>query len=92
MQPSPVIELNRAAAVAMARGCEEGLRLIDELEERGELRGYYLLPAARADLLRRMGQWSSAAAAYRAALALPAQDAERRFLSGRLAEVEAQAK
>jgi RNA polymerase sigma-70 factor, ECF subfamily len=92
MQPSPVIELNRAAAVAMAQGCEAGLRLLDELEERGELRGYYLLPAARADLLRRMGQWSSAAAAYRAALAVAAQDAERRFLAGRLAEMEAQAK
>jgi RNA polymerase sigma-70 factor, ECF subfamily len=89
MQPSPVIELNRAAAVAMAQGCEAGLRLLDELDERGELRGYYLLPAARADLLRRMGQWSTAAEAYRAAFALAPQDAERRFLAARLAEMDA---
>jgi RNA polymerase sigma-70 factor (ECF subfamily) len=89
MQPSPVIELNRAAAVAMAQGCEAGLRLLVELEERGELSGYYLLPAARGDLLRRMGQWSRAAEAYRAALGLVGQEAERRFLTGRLAEVEA---
>jgi RNA polymerase sigma-70 factor, ECF subfamily len=89
MQPSPVIELNRAAAVAMAQGCAAGLRLLDELEQRGELRGYYLLPAARADLLRRMGQWSGAAEAYSAALALAAQQAECRFLALRLAEMEA---
>jgi RNA polymerase sigma-70 factor (ECF subfamily) len=88
MQPSPVIELNRAAAVAMAEGCESGLRLLDGLEERGELRGYYLLPAARADLLRRLEHWSAAAEVYRAALALVVQDSERRFLVGRLAEVE----
>jgi RNA polymerase sigma-70 factor (ECF subfamily) len=92
MQPSPVIELNRAAAVAMAQGCEAGLRLLDELEEHGQLRGYYLLPAARADLLRRMGQWSSAAEVYRTALALATQDTERRFLAHRLAEMEALAK
>jgi RNA polymerase sigma-70 factor (ECF subfamily) len=90
MQPSPVIELNRAAAVAMAQGCEAGLRIIEELDERGELRGYYLLPAARADLLRRLKRWAEAAKAYRAALALVGQDAERRFLLRRLAEVEAQ--
>ncbi|HUH64383.1 MAG TPA: RNA polymerase sigma factor, partial [Terracidiphilus sp.] len=64
LQPSPVIELNRAVAVAMASGCEAGLQLIDELEGRGELRGYYLLPAARADLLRRLGRWDAAAQAY----------------------------
>jgi RNA polymerase sigma-70 factor (ECF subfamily) len=88
MQPSPVVELNRAAAVAMAQGCEAGLRLIDELDQRCELRGYYLLPAARADLLRRLGRWHEAAQAYRAALALVAQDPERRFLLKRRAEVE----
>jgi RNA polymerase sigma-70 factor (ECF subfamily) len=88
MQPSPVIELNRAAAVAMAQGCAAGLRLLDELEESGELRGYYLLPAARADLLRRMGLWEAAAQAYREALALVGQEAERRFLAERLADVE----
>jgi RNA polymerase sigma-70 factor (ECF subfamily) len=91
MQPSPVIELNRAAAVAMAHGCEAGLRLLDELDERGELRGYYLLPAARADILRRLGQYAAAAQAYRDALSLADQNVERRFLSRRLAEVEANA-
>jgi RNA polymerase sigma-70 factor (ECF subfamily) len=91
MQPSPVIELNRAAAVAMAEGCEAGLRLLDELQERGELGGYYLLPAARADLLRRLGRWGAAAEAYREALALSREGAERRYLAGRLAEVEAMA-
>jgi len=89
MQASPVIELNRAAAVAMAEGCEAGLRLLDGLEQRGELHGYFLLPAARADLLRRLGEWGKAAAAYREALALVAQGAERRFLARRLHEVEA---
>jgi RNA polymerase sigma-70 factor, ECF subfamily len=59
-QPSPVVELNRAVAVAMASGAAEGLALLDELEERGELKGYYLLPAARGDLLRRLGSWESA--------------------------------
>jgi RNA polymerase sigma-70 factor (ECF subfamily) len=91
MQASPVVELNRAAAVAMAQGCAAGLRLLDELEERGELRGYYLLPAARADLLRRLGEWGKAAEAYRATLALVTQAAERRFLERRLAESEAKA-
>ena len=88
MNPSPVIELNRAAAVAMAQGCAAGLQLLDGLEERGELRGYYLLPSARADLLRRQGDWNAAAVAYRAALALVAQEAERKFLVRRLTEVE----
>jgi len=65
------------------------LRLLDELEERAELRGYYLLPAARADMLRRLGEWSAAADAYRTALALASQEAEQRFLTRRLAEMEA---
>jgi RNA polymerase sigma-70 factor (ECF subfamily) len=90
MQPSPVIELNRAAAVAMSDGCASGLRLLDALAERGELRGYYLLPAARADLLRRSGEWAAAAQAYRQALVLAGQEAERRFLTRRLAEMEGQ--
>lgn len=89
LQPSPVVELNRAVAVAMAYGSVEGLRLLDELEERGELRGYYLLPAARADLLRRLQRWPDAAKAYRQALAEVSNEAEKRFLSRRLAEVEA---
>jgi RNA polymerase sigma-70 factor (ECF subfamily) len=88
MQPSPVIELNRAAAVAMAQGCEAGLRLLDDLDRRDELRGYYLLPAARADMLRRLGRWEAAAQAYREALALVVQEADRRFLVRRLGEVE----
>jgi len=89
-QPSPVVELNRAAAVAMAEGPSIGLALIDALEAKGELDGYHLLPAARADLLRREGRWSEAAEAYRQALALVANDPERRYLLRRLAEVQSQ--
>jgi RNA polymerase sigma-70 factor, ECF subfamily len=88
MNPSPVIELNRAAAVAMAEGCEAGLKLLDGLEERGELSGYYLLPAARADLLRRLERWGLAAEAYKEALKLVTTEADRRFLTRRLIEVE----
>jgi RNA polymerase sigma-70 factor, ECF subfamily len=92
VQPSPVIELNRAAAVAMAQGYETGLSLLDDLESRGELRGYALLPAARGALLLRLAQWQPAAQAYRQALSLAGADpgnAERRFLTTRLAEAEA---
>ena len=92
MQPSPVVELNRAAAVAMAEGCEAGLRLLDDLDQRSELRNYHLLPAARADMLRRLGRWTPAAHAYRGALALAPQEADRRFLAKRLAEVEEKAR
>ncbi|HJY84580.1 MAG TPA: RNA polymerase sigma factor [Candidatus Binatia bacterium] len=88
IQPSPVVELNRAVAVAMANGFEHGLRLITEIEARGELHNYHLLPASRADLLRRLGRWAEAAAAYRHALSLVTNDTERRFLKRRLAEVE----
>ena len=88
IQPSPVVELNRAVEVAMADGLGEGLRLLDALEERGELRGYYLLPSARGDLLRRMEQWPEAEEAYRQALSLVGNEAERRFLQRRLAEVQ----
>ncbi len=88
LRPSPVIALNRAVAVAMAFGPEQGLTLIDAIEARGELSDYYLLPAARADLLRRMARWSEAAEAYRAALALVKGNPERRFLERRLAEAE----
>jgi RNA polymerase sigma-70 factor (ECF subfamily) len=87
-RPSPVVELNRAAAVAMAEGPSKGLALIAEIEAKGELAGYHLLPAARADLLRRQGRWPEAADAYREALAMVANDPERRYLSRRLAEVE----
>jgi RNA polymerase sigma-70 factor, ECF subfamily len=86
MVPSPVVELNRAVAVGMADGPEAGLRLVDALEGAGVLADYHLLPATRADLLRRLGRASDAAVAYRAALALATTDAERRYLSRRLAE------
>jgi RNA polymerase sigma-70 factor, ECF subfamily len=89
--PSPVVELNRAAAVAMADGPETGLVLLDRLVESGTLPRYHLLPAARADLLRRLGRHGEAAVAYREAIALVANEPERRFLAGRLAEVESQA-
>ncbi len=88
LQPSPVVKLNRAVAVAMVRGASEGIRLLNELELKGELRGYHLLPAACGDLSRRLGQWKSAADAYRHALSLVSNDAERRFLVKRLAEAE----
>jgi RNA polymerase sigma-70 factor (ECF subfamily) len=88
IQPSPVVELNHAAAVAMAHGPAEGLRLLDRLEGKADLCEYYLLPAARGDLLRRMQQWSEAALAYRRAVALANNEATRSFLSRRLAEME----
>lgn len=88
MNPSAVIEVNRAVAVAMARSCEEGLALLDEVGAREELTEFHLLPAARADLLRRMGRHIDAAEAYRKALALATNDIERRFLRSRLAEAE----
>jgi RNA polymerase sigma-70 factor, ECF subfamily len=84
---SPVIEVNRAVAVAMARSPEEGLALLDELARREELAEFHLLPAARADLLRRLGRMAEAAAAYRRALSLATNDVEVRFLRRRLAEV-----
>jgi RNA polymerase sigma-70 factor (ECF subfamily) len=86
--PTPVVELNRAAAVAMAEGPEAGLELLDRLAASGALPRYHLLPAARADLLRRLGRGDEAAAAYREAIALAGNEAERRFLNRRLAEVE----
>ena len=89
LRPSPVVELNHAVAVAMADGPERGLQLIDSLHARGELEDYHLLWAARADLLRRLERWAEAAAAYRSALALTRTEPERRFLTRRLAEVEA---
>ena len=83
--PTPVIELNHAVAVAEACGAEAGLRLLDVLERRGELASYHLLPAARAQLLARIGRREEAADAYRRALALVTNDAERRFLERELA-------
>jgi RNA polymerase sigma-70 factor, ECF subfamily len=85
--PSAVVELNRAVAVAMAEGPAVGLALVDSVSASGELAGYYLLPATRADLLRRLERREEAAASYRAALDLAATEPERRYLSRRLAEV-----
>jgi len=84
---SPVIELNRAVAVGMADGPAAGLELVDALAGSGALASYHLLPATRADLLRRLGQHPEAAASYRKALDLAVNDAERRYLARRLAEV-----
>jgi RNA polymerase sigma-70 factor (ECF subfamily) len=87
MAPSPVVELNRAVAVAMTDGPAAGLLLIDQLASSGELDGYYLLHSARADLLRRLGRRADAARAYRQAADLVTNDTERTFLERRLAEV-----
>jgi len=85
--PSPVVELNRAVAVAMADGPAAGLELVAVLTASGALRGYHLLPATRADLLLRLGRRDEAAASYREALGLAGTDSERRFLTRRLAEL-----
>jgi len=87
VHPSPVIEINRAVAVAMASGFQHGLALLDQIESRGELSDFHLLPAARADLLRRLKRLPEAAEAYRRALSLTTNDVERRFLLRRLADV-----
>jgi RNA polymerase sigma-70 factor (ECF subfamily) len=91
LDPSPVIRLNHAVAVAMADGPAVGLALMDGLADEGSLTGYPYLPAGRADLLRRLGRRSEAGAAYRQALALTANRAERRYLERRLAELDADA-
>jgi RNA polymerase sigma-70 factor (ECF subfamily) len=85
--PSPVVELNRAVAVAMADGPAAGLALIDRILERGELADYRLAHAARADLCRRLGRMADARASYHRALTLSRQEPERRFLERRLAEL-----
>jgi RNA polymerase sigma-70 factor (ECF subfamily) len=90
VQPSPIVSLNRAVAVAMVDGLRPGLALVDALAASGDLDGYHLLHAARADLLRRAGAPSEAATSYRRALALVTNDSERRFLERRLREVNAQ--
>ena len=87
VQPGPVVELNRAIAVAMADGPEAGLALIDGIEASGELEGYHLLHASRADLLRRAGRFHEAAAAYQQALPLCTNPVEVRYLERRLGEV-----
>src|SRR5271167_1253106 len=92
IRPSPVIELNRAVAVAMADGPAAGLELIDAIENSGELRDYYLMWSARADLLRRLERWPEAAESYRAALARVGSAPVRRFLRRRLEEMSAKIK
>ena len=87
MRPSPVIELNHAVAVSMVDGPERGLLLVDSLRARGTLTGYHLLPAARADMLRRLGSADEAIEEYRSALALVRAEPERRFLERRIAEL-----
>jgi RNA polymerase sigma-70 factor (ECF subfamily) len=87
MAPSPVVDLNHAVAVAMADGIPTGLALVDEIASSGRLDGYYLLPATRADLLRRDGRIVEARAAYEEAVKLAPTDTERRYLSGRLVEL-----
>lgn len=86
--PSPLVALNRAVAVGMASGPAAGLRLLDGIAAAGELTRYHLLHSARADFLDRLGRHHEAAQAYREALSLVANEAERAFLRRRLAEVE----
>jgi len=86
-QPSPIVALNRAVAVAMADGPQSGLAIIDTIDASGGLDGYHLLHSARADLLRRMGSKEESAKAYLRALDLVTNDSERRFLERRLHEV-----
>jgi RNA polymerase sigma-70 factor (ECF subfamily) len=87
LQPSPIVSLNRAVAVAMVDGPQPALAIIDALAA-GDLKNYHLLHAARADLLRRMGSAEEAASSYRRALALVTNDSERRFLERRLRELQ----
>lgn len=87
LTPSPVVALNRAVAVAMADGIPAGLALVDELSTEGQLEGYHLLPATRADLLRRAGRTTEARAAYEQAVALAPSEAERRYLTRRLQQL-----
>jgi RNA polymerase sigma-70 factor (ECF subfamily) len=87
IQPSPVVELNRAVAVAMADGPAAGLLIVDELATSGALANYHLMHATRADFLRRLGSFGEAAGSYARALELVTNDSERRFLERRLREV-----
>jgi len=87
MEPTPIVELNRAVAVAMRDGAEAGLALMDGILARGELDAYHLAHAARADLLARLGRREEAIAAYDRALALAALEPERRFLARRMGEL-----
>jgi RNA polymerase sigma-70 factor (ECF subfamily) len=86
-EPTPIVELNRAAAVAMAQGPEAGLQLMDDLASRGVLADCHLLYAARGDLLKRLGRRGEAAAEYRTALSLAPVDGERKFFARRIEEL-----
>jgi RNA polymerase sigma-70 factor, ECF subfamily len=86
-QPGPIVELNRAVAVAMAFGPDTGLKLLDDIEGDGELAGYYLAHAARADFLRRAGKRDEAAVSYRRSIELCGNPVEARYLQRRLSEV-----
>jgi RNA polymerase sigma-70 factor (ECF subfamily) len=88
LQPSPIVSLNRAVAIAMAEGPRAALQLIDRLVAEGNLESYHLLHATRADMLRRIGSSKEAAKSYARALALVTNDSERRFLERRLREVQ----
>ena len=88
IQPSAVVELNRAVAIAMCEGPEQGLRLIDALLAREDLTNYHLAHSARADLCRRLGRLTEARDSYEKALALVQCEPERRFLAGRLRELQ----
>jgi RNA polymerase sigma-70 factor (ECF subfamily) len=90
IEPSPIVELNRAVAVAMSEGPQAGLVIIDAILERKELTDYHLAHSARADLCRRLGRTADARESYRKALTLTRQEPERRFLEGRLAELQSQ--
>jgi RNA polymerase sigma-70 factor, ECF subfamily len=92
LQPSPIVELNRAVAVAMMRGPRTGLELIDGLAASNDLENYHLLHAARADLLRRLADFPEAVKSYQRALELATNESERRYLQRRLKEVRRQGK
>ncbi len=87
VMPSPVVALNRAVAVSMAHGAERGLAIVDSLVDRGELNGYHLLHSTRAELLHRLGHIDEAATEFRRAAELATNDADRRYLARRLAEL-----
>ena len=87
MEPSPIIELNRAVAVAMRDGPAAGLALIDAILARGDLQDYHLAHAARADLCRRLGMTGAARTSYQRAIALARQEPELRFLEQRIADL-----
>lgn len=87
IDPSPIVEINRAAAIAMRDGPEAALAIMDDIIARGALNDYRFAHAARADMYRRLGRIEEARSAYAEALALTQQEAERRYIAGRMAEL-----